>query len=546
MEPPSQLTRTDPEVGYQHAARRRVRLRAQPASASPGPTHSASYRRVALWAFSALTLTLGGFLALRYAPSALAQEAITATRTAAAPPPVPADTTLAALWSLGSVFVLTLLNGAFSMAETALVAVRPSRVEQLAEEGRRGARTVQRLIENPPRFIATTQVGITLLGFASAAAGATFLAPPLIPVLHRLFGGSGPVAEDLLAQIVSVVVVTIPIALFTMILGEIAPKSLAAQAPDVWAMRLAPFLSFCAILFTPLSSLVLSVSNLLVRPFGAHAQFQTPMITREEFEKIIEGSEKHGEIDDDEADIIRNVFDLSETTVRSVMTPRIDMTALSVEATLEKTLDTILTSGHSRVPVYEGTIDTIVGIVHAKDLLPLFQENRQEVDLRQVMREAYFVPETKRVSDLLAEFRRSNQQLAVVQDEYTGTEGIVSLEDLIEEIVGDIRDEYDVDEPEVQVLSETESIIDGRMSIDDVNDRLGTELPREDVNTIGGLVFSLLGQEPVPGDRVRSDGVEFVVEEMDGQRVSSVRAIQSPDSDPNSSEEITRASVTAG
>ncbi|MES2462933.1 MAG: hemolysin family protein [Armatimonadota bacterium] len=472
-----------------------------------------------------IVLLVGLFFGLEVLPSAVAQDTIStgvAPQSAAEDLADLASNRVVALWSLGIVFLLTLLNGAFSMAETALVTVRPSRVDQLVEEGRRGALAVRRLIDNPPRFIATTQVGITLLGFASAAAAATRLAPPLIPALDRVF----PSRNATLAETIAVVIVTVIIALFTMVLGEIAPKSLAAQAPDVWAMRLAPFVSVFGVIFRPLTSIVVALSNLLVSPFGAKAQFQTPMITREEFEKIIEGSEKHGEIDDEEADIIRNVFDLSETTVRSVMTPRLDMTAVSVDATLEKTLETILASGHSRVPVYDGTIDTIVGIIHAKDLLPLLQQERHEVDLRDFMREAYYVPETKRVSDLLAEFRHSNQQLAVVQDEYTGTEGIVSLEDLIEEIVGDIRDEYDVDEPEVQVLSETESIIDGRMSIDDVNDRLGIELPHDDVNTIGGLVFSLLGQEPVSGDRVHSEGIDFVVEAMDGQRVSSVRAIQ--------------------
>jgi putative hemolysin len=480
-------------------------------------------------------------------PSAIAQETMAqgvGNRALVSDLADPATNRVVALWSLGIVFLLTLLNGAFSMAETALVTVRPSRVEQLVEEGRRGAVAVRNLINNPPRFIATTQVGITLLGFASAAAAATRLAPPLIPALNSVF----PSKDATIAETIAIVLVTVLIALFTMILGEIAPKSLAAQAPDIWAMRLAPFVSVFAVLFRPLTSVVVGISNILVSPFGAKAQFQTPMITREEFEKIIEGSEKHGEIDDEEADIIRNVFDLSETTVRSVMTPRLDMTAVAVDANLEKTLETILASGHSRVPVYEGTIDTIVGIIHAKDLLPLLQQERHEVNLRDFMREAYFVPETKRVSELLAEFRRSNQQLAVVQDEYTGTEGIVSLEDLIEEIVGDIRDEYDVDEPEVQVLSETESIIDGRMSIDDVNDRLGIELPRDDVNTIGGLVFALLGQEPVRGDRVRSEGIDFVVEAMDGQRVSSVRAIQvaAGDSDESGREDAVRSGSGVG
>jgi putative hemolysin len=545
LEPPSNETRISSDTAVTPRRLRRRRSKTLYSSALPLKPTSGSSRTVLMVA-TILCLTLGLFAALHFMPSAIAQETLapgTAKSAVSTTPADPAAERMVALWSLGVVFLLTLLNGAFSMAETALVTVRPSRVEQLVGEGRRGALAVQRLVNNPPRFIATTQVGITLLGFASAAAAATRLSPPLIPPLDFIFPGDHQIAETL-----AIVIVTVLIALFTMILGEIAPKSLAAQAPDIWAMRLAPFVSVSGVLFRPLTSVVVAISNLLVSPFGAKAQFQTPMITREEFEKIIEGSEKHGEIDDEEADIIRNVFDLSETTVRSVMTPRLDMTAVAVDSTLEKTLETILASGHSRVPVYEGTIDTIVGIVHAKDLLPLLQQERREVDLRDFMREAYFVPETKRVSDLLAEFRKSNQQLAVVQDEYTGTEGIVSLEDLIEEIVGDIRDEYDVDEPEVQVLSETESIIDGRMSIDDVNDRLGIELPHEDVNTIGGLVFSLLGQEPVSGDRVRSEGIDFVVEAMDGQRVSSVRAIQVGDSDSETAvrEESTRTTTVTG
>ena len=543
MEPPSHETRTSSDTAGDNRRLRRRRSQPTPEPAAPQTPTSGSRRTIYL-SITALCLAVVLFSALRLMPSAVAQATFSpsAVTKAAAPEADPVNNLVIALWSVGIVFFLTLLNGAFSMAETALVTVRPSRVDQLVEEGRRGAIAVRRLIDNPPRFIATTQVGITLLGFASAAAAATRLSSLLVPALDNVFPGDHQIAETL-----AIVIVTILVALLTMVLGEIAPKSLAAQAPDVWAMRLAPFVTVFGVLFRPLTSLVVGISTVLVRPFGARAQFQTPMITREEFEKIIEGSEKHGEIDDEEADIIRNVFDLSETTVRSVMTPRLDMTVVAVDATLEKTLETILASGHSRVPVYEGTIDTIVGIIHAKDLLPLLQQERHEVNLRDFMREAYYVPETKRVSELLKEFRRSNQQLAVVQDEYTGTEGIVSLEDLIEEIVGDIRDEYDVDEPKVQVLSPTESIIDGRMSIDDVNDRLGIELPREDVNTIGGLVFSLLGQEPVSGDRVRAEGIDFVVEAMDGQRVSSVRAIQiaNGDSDSTDRDALTRTTSSA-
>jgi putative hemolysin len=430
-------------------------------------------------------------------------------------------------WSLLLVLVLTLANAAFSMAETALVSLRASRVAQLVEEKQRGALAVQTLTQNPPRFIATVQIGITLLGFASAAAAATTLAAPLVPALSAIPRVSAGTATAL-----AVGIVTLLVAMLSMVLGEIAPKSLALQAPDRWALRLAPFINLCAVIFTPITAVVVGLSNVLVRPFGAKAQFDTPMITREEFEKMIDQGEKHGEIDDAEAKIITNVFDMSETMVRSVMTPRIDMTALSVTASLSQTLEAIISSGHSRIPVYENTIDNVVGVVHAKDLLPLFKAEQHDVELRRVMRSPFFVPETRRISDLLAEMRRSNQHLAIVQDEYAGTEGIVSIEDLLEEIVGDIRDEYDVDEPEVQVLSESESLIDGRMSIDDVNDRLGTSLPHEDYDTLGGLVFGVLGHEPVPGERIRQDGLIFTVEQIEGRRIRLIRATKIGSEEP--------------
>ena len=437
------------------------------------------------------------------------------------PPTVVTTDVTTYLFDVGLVFFLILLNGAFSTAETALVAIRRSRVEQMIEEGQRGARTVQRLLDDPPRFIATVQVGITLLGFSAAAVAATTLAAPLIPYVDWL-----PGVSTRAAVILSEILVTLVIALFAMVLGEIAPKSMALQAPDFWAMRLAPFVHLCGFLFAPLVALVVWLANLIVTPFGARARFEMPMITKEELEQIIDQGAQQKELDDEEAKILTNVFDLSETMVRTVMTPRTDIAALSADASLDKTLETIIASGHSRIPVYEDTIDNIVGIAHAKDLLPLLKEDRRDMNLRGVLRAPYFIPETKTVSQLLAEMRRLKNPFAVVQDEYAGTAGLVTMEDLVEEIVGEIKDEYDVDEPEVHVLSEKESLIDARMSIADVNERLGLELPDEDYETIGGLVFGLLGHSPEEGERVRQDGIEFAVEQVEGRRIRMVRAIK--------------------
>jgi putative hemolysin len=429
------------------------------------------------------------------------------------------SSTTGALWDILLIVVLTLMNACFSMAETALVSLRPSRVEQLIDEGKRGAKIAKLLVENPPRFIATTQVGITILGFGSAAAASTTLAEPLVPFMTSIFHLGSATAHT-----IAVVLVTLLAALLTMVLGEIAPKSLAVRAPDIWALRLAPFVNFCASLFTPITWLVVGLSTILVRPFGAKAQFETPHITRDEYEHIISNSEKHGELDEDEADIISNVFEFSETPVTKVMTARTDMTMLRVDANLRETLELILKSGHSRIPVYEGTPDNIVGILHAKDLLPQLRAESHDVDLRTILRAPYIVPGTKSVKDLLDEFRRANQQLAIVLDDSGGTDGLVTVEDLLEEIVGPIGDEFDVDEPTLDHISPNEAVIDGRMGIDDVNDRLNIELPSER-NTIGGLVFALIGHSPSQGDRARLDGIDFVVERTDGHRIKTIRVI---------------------
>ncbi|GAB4466406.1 MAG: CNNM domain-containing protein [Armatimonadaceae bacterium] len=423
---------------------------------------------------------------------------------------------------LGIVFLLTLIKGAFSLAETAFITVRRVRLEQLAESGNKSAQTALRLVESPQRYIATVQMGATLFGFASAAVAAvTLLELTAMPSLD--FG-----VGDFWAKVVCLALVVLLAFLFSTVLGEVAPKALALQAPDRWVLRLASFVQVSSLLFAPLAPLVVGISNLLVGPFGAKARFETPLITREEFEHIIDEGEQHGELDDEEAKILTNVFDLSETSVRSVMTPRIDMTALPLNSSLSRILETVLESGHSRIPVYEDTIDTVVGVVHAKDLLAHINISDQEIDLASVMRKPYFVPESKRVSELLTEMRRDKQQMAIVQDEYAGTEGIVTIEDLLEEIVGEIKDEYDVDEPDIQAISEDEALIDGRMGIADVNDRLGLQLPHKEYNTIGGLVFGLLGHEPMLKERVQVGEIEFQVEEIAGRSIRLVRAIRQP------------------
>ena len=423
------------------------------------------------------------------------------------------------------VILLILLMGAFAMAEAALLSLRSTRVEQLMEEGRRGAKAVQTLLENQPRMIATTQVGVTLCGFTAAAVAATVLSQPLIPVVHNLIHDRNN-DYSLIVAVLASAIITIPVALVAMAVGGMLPKSLALQAPDHWAMRLAPLVRACTTLFTPFSALILGLARII----APQARFEAPMMTRGEFEKFVDDQGKGGGIDEDEEEIIKNIIEISETEVREVMTPRVHMAAVPVNAPLEKVVETILSSGHSRIPVYATTIDNVIGVLHAKDLLGLLRSDERPDNLGKLVRPPFFVPESRRVADLLETMRHNQQQLAIVQDEYAGTAGIVTLEDLLEEIVGEIKDEYDVDEPELKVLSETETLLDSRLSLDDINERLGTTLENEDYTTIGGYIFGMLGHEAAIGERVVTDGLEFVVETLEGRRIKTIRATRLPGS----------------
>jgi putative hemolysin len=418
------------------------------------------------------------------------------------------------LWiSLPIVLALLLLMGVFAMAETALLALRSSRVDQLVEEGRSGASAVKRLTENPTRFLAACQAATTLFGFAAAATAATVFALQVKNLSTT-------------QQVIGIVLVTLAAAGAAMALGGLIPKAAALRSPDVWALRLGRLVEIAAFFFAPFTALALALARLVV----PGAKLMAPMVTREEFEKIAETSGKSGEIDDEEAKIITNVIDLSETPVRAVMTPRTDMTAVPVDAPVSEFLEAIIRSGHTRIPVYEGTMDTILGILNAKDLLPLFYVEKEKINLRSALREPYFVNETQKVSEILQKMRRDRQHLAIVQDEFAGTEGLVTLEDLLEEIVGDIDDEYDPRKRDVVVLSPSESLVDGRMSLDDINDRLGMSLEHEDYDTLGGLVFGLLGHEPVRGERATLGEMEFIVEAIEGRRIKTVRVKKtSPD-----------------
>ena len=430
-----------------------------------------------------------------------------------------------------ALLLLTLLNGFFTLAEVALNTVRNARLQDLIEEGgaeAAAAGSAQQLMRQPTRVVATVQVGITLASFTVSAIAASTLAPDWAADLPLRVKAQGMDHHPVRAMIV---LLTGLAALATIVVGEIVPRSIALRQPDQVALLIARPLRFFMVLFAPLAGVALLLSNLLVRPFGLTATFAAPMITEEELRALLEASAQSGAIEEDEKEIIRNVISFGDTDVRQVMTPRIDIKALDVGAGLPALLDLIMESGHSRIPVYEGSVDAIIGIVHAKDLLPALARGERAVDLRAVMRLPLIVPENRRIDELLDEFRRSSVQLAVIQDEYGGTAGLVTIEDLLEELVGEIQDEYDQEDPMLLVLAPGLWRIDARMAIDDLNEHLDLDLPHEDFDTVGGFVFGQLGRQLEEGESVYYQDLEFIVEKTDGRRVDKLRLVIRPDNE---------------
>ena len=428
-------------------------------------------------------------------------------------------------WSLLLIGALILLNAFFAMAEIALVSVRKTRIRQLVEEGVPRARTVQRLLEDPTRFLATVQIGVTLVGFFASAMGAVTLAKPLGDLFQQ--APVGVIAGN--AGAIAVVLVTLVIGFLSLVIGEISPKSLALQYAERIALWSAGPLMLLSYLTSPLVKLITWTSNALVRPFGGTASFAPPILTEEELKMLVEAGEEEGVLEEEEKEMIHSIFEFTDTVVRKVMIPRTDMKAVEVHATIDELLEVIMKAGHSRIPVYEENVDNIVGVVHAKDLLRALHENGHEVTVRELMHPPYVIPENKKVDELLADFKRSKIQMAIVVDEYGGTAGLVTIEDLLEEIVGDIMDEYDVEEPLVEIIDENTMIVDARTPIDEINEQMDLALPEEEFDTIGGLVFGLLGRQPQQGEKIEYDGVDLFVEKTDGRRIEKIKIVKRED-----------------
>jgi putative hemolysin len=427
------------------------------------------------------------------------------------------------LLELGLIVVLVLLNGVFSATEIALVTLRRSRIQQLIDEGNRGAVRVQRLKSNPGRFLAVIQVGINFLGFLASA----FAAVSLVDDAAGFFRQLGPLRDA--AEGIALVVVTILLTLFTIVFGELVPKQIGLSHAERVAFSTARLMEFLGTVFGPLVSALTLVTRYVSRLFRADVPAEE-RISSEELRLIIEQGGEQGILEAEEEQMIHAVIELGEQRVHEVMVPRIAMVSLPVDATINDAIDTIVAEGHSRIPAYETTIDEIIGIVYAKDLLPFLKQAAPDPPpLRTLLRPPVFVPESMSVDDLLHELQRRKVHIAIVLDEYGGTAGLVTIEDLIEEIVGEIQDEYDVEEPMIERLSDDEARVDGRAAVDDLAELFEMHVPLEDedeYDTVGGLIYHRVGGVPKPGDQVTLDGLTLTVESTDGRRVSKVLVVR--------------------
>lgn len=406
----------------------------------------------------------------------------------------------------GGVFVICLLMIAFvASAEVALASTSRTRIRDLLDSGEPSARLVDRLVSDPARFLVTLMLGKSV---SYVVAGA---------VLFRF--------SLLRESSASVTVLTFFLGWLILVAVQIMSRAFVLRDPARTALALGKYVSILVGLLLPLSSFLRFIGA-RVRNGSEEASAESIFLSEDGLRFLLHVGEGEGVIEEDEKQMIAGIFEFGDTTAREVMVPRLDVTAISTDLSIAECLPVILSSGHSRIPVYQESIDDIVGLLYAKDLLRCFHENRPGTPLAQILRPAYFVPESKKLDDLLKEMQGRQIHLAVIVDEYGGTAGIVTIEDMIEEIVGDIRDEYDSEEPLIQTLNANTHLFDARISLDEVSDVIEADLSEiyDNVDTLGGLIYSELGRVPEQGEGLDVEAWRFTVLGVNSRRIEQVRA----------------------
>lgn len=407
-----------------------------------------------------------------------------------------------ASWQFILLAVLIGMSAFFSASETALMSLSKIRIRHLMEEKVKGADVVNRLVENPNKLLGSILVGNNIVNIGASAL-ATSLA------IHYVGNAGVGVATGIMTLLV-------------LIFGEITPKSLATQHSEFISLKIAGIINFFVVLFNPIVFVLLLLTNGLIRLLGGKPAGSQPFITEDELKTIVTVSHEEGVLEVEEKQMIYNVFEFGDAQVKDVMTPRTDMIALEVGVSYEKIIETFRAEQFSRIPIYQETTDNIIGILYIKDLIFKANENNEFV-IQDYMREPHFTFEFKKTTELFQELRLKRIPMAIVLDEYGGTAGIVTMEDLIEEIVGDIRDEYDDHEKDIEVIKEDEYIVEGSTRIDELNELIGVHIESEDFDSIGGFIVGEFGYIPEVNEVIEYEGIRFVVEEVDRNRIEKLR-----------------------
>ncbi|MDF2840581.1 MAG: Hemolysins-related protein containing domain [Clostridia bacterium] len=425
------------------------------------------------------------------------------------------------LWTqIFIIFALIGANAFFAASEMAIVSVRQARLKPLIDDGNKAAIIVSKFLEEPSKLLATIQIGITFAGFLASAIGAQTLSSALALFLANL---NIPVIAAS-AKVLATLIVTIIIGFFTLVLGELVPKRLALEKSEKIAMFVAKPIRILSKITSPAVKMLSFTTNLVAKLLGGSNTVSSSQITEEEIRLMINVGEEKGIFQETETNMINSIFEFDDTAAKEVMTPRNHIIAVSIEATVDEILEIIVEENFSRIPVYENSIDNVIGLLYVKDLFALIKKSTDwEISLKDLIRPAYFVPEYKKIDELFKEMQKSKTHIAIVIDEYGGTAGLITIEDLLEEIVGNIFDEYDDVVLEYEQLDDHTYVVDGMLSMSEINDIMNLDLPEEEFDTISGMILSLSGKMPEVGDEVKFEDLDFRIEEVDDKRISKIK-----------------------
>lgn len=416
--------------------------------------------------------------------------------------------------------VLILLNAYFAASEIAFISLNDTKIEKQAKEGNKKARQIQKMLKNPSEFLATIQIGITLAGFLSSAFASDAFADILAPALYKIF----PMISIQVFKGISIVLITIILSFFTLVFGELVPKRLAMKYYEKIAFSSIGVIRFLSIITLPFVKVLSAVTNFISKLFGI-SENEEEVVTEEEIKMMIDEGEEKGTIQQEEKEMIHNIFEFNDITVSEVMTHRTDVYAIEIDSDINDIIKELDDYKYSRIPVYEETIDNIKGVLFVKDLLK-YLHGKKAIKIKNIMREAYFVSENKPINELFKNLQKNKMQMAIVVDEYGGTAGIVTMEDLLEEIVGNIFDEYDDFENDYTKIDDNTFLINGSVSINDLKKILKIDLPEGDYETLSGYLIDLLGRLPKDNETpiIETKQVNYKIEKSEDKRIVLVKA----------------------